>query len=76
MNIYYYLYDKKRDEWFKEMMNAFKIQYFKNYVFIFDIKYAFITIENDKQNIFSKLALVGIFNDLPLYEFTQINKDI
>jgi len=55
------------------MMNAFKIQYLKNVVSIFDKKYVFITIENDKQNTFSKLTLAGIFVDLPLYAFISIN---
>ena len=73
MDIYYYLYSEKNDDWFREMMNAFKIKYFKNVVSILDKKYVFITIENDKQNIFSKLVMAGVFiNDLPLYAFITI----
>ena len=73
MNIYYYLDNKKNDEWFKQMMNAFDIKYWKSTVNIFDKKYLFITIENEKCIMFSKLAMVGVFVDLPLHAFTSIN---
>jgi len=76
MIIYYYQYNEKNDVMFRDMMKALNIKYFKNVVLILDKKYVFNTIENDKQNIFSKLAMVGVFDDLPLYAFTPINKDI
>lgn len=73
MNIYYYLYNDKNDEWFKEMMKALNIKYLKNIVSIFDKKYAFITITEEKRDIFNKLAMSGIFVDIQLYAFTPIN---
>ena len=73
MDIYYYLHNEKNNACFREMMNALNIKYFKNITTIFDKKYAFITIEKEKCLMFSKLAMVGIFVDLPLYAFTQIN---
>ena len=76
MDIYYFLYNEKNDKWFREIMNALNIKYFKNIASIFDKKYAFIIIEKEKRDIFAKLAMVGIFVDLPLYAFTPINIDI
>ena len=76
MDIYYYLYNEKNDEWFREIMKALNIKYFKNIVPIFDKKYALIIIKKEKRDIFAKLAMVGIFVDLPLYAFTPINIDI
>ena len=49
------------------------IKYLKNVVSIFDKKYAFITIEDRKRDIFNELAMSGFFLDLPLYAFTPIN---
>ena len=73
MDIYYFLYNEKIVKWFREIMNALNIKYFKNIASIFDKKYAFIIVEKGKQDIFNKLAMVGFFVDLPLYAFTQIN---
>ena len=73
MDIYYYLYNDKNNEMFRELMNMFKIKYLKNIVSVFDKKYAFITIAEEKRDIFNKLAMAGIFVELPLYAFTPIN---
>jgi hypothetical protein len=73
MDIYYYLYNDKNNEMFRELMNGLNIKYFKNVVSIFDKKYAFITISEEKRDIFIKLAMIGFFVDLPLYAFTPIN---
>ena len=73
MDIYYYLYNDKNNEMFRELMKGLNIKYFKNVVSIFDKKYAFITIAEEKRAIFIKLAMIGFFVDLPLYAFTPIN---
>lgn len=73
MDIYYYLYNDKNNEMFRELMNKLNIKYFKNVVSIFDKKYAFITISEEKRDIFIKLTMIGFFVELPLYAFTPIN---
>ena len=73
---YYYICNEKNDEWFKEMMNVLQIKYLKNTVSIFDKKYAFIFVSNEKQDMFNKLVMAEIFFRLPLYAFIPISKDI
>jgi len=73
---YYYICNEKNDEWFKEMMNVFKIKYLKNTVSIFDKKYSFILVSNENREIFDKLVMAEVFLRLTLYAFTPISKDI
>ena len=61
MIYYYYLNEMKNDLEFTKLMNALEIKYTKQIINLFDKKYIFVSVIDEKKDFFQKIIIAGIF---------------